>query len=311
MWALRSFAPLVLAAAGPAGAQVPAPDFDLTMPSLSTRAGTLSVILPADMRAGDTISGTVYVEPQGSGERERQRNRDELEGYVVEIDRTTVRRAGSALSFIVPSDGGALSLVILSPDGRRPLIRRRIDVAAPMSGPQGASRAMRVPSFGQQGHPLNISGPFDGNAENTRVSLGGTELAPLAESPRGVIVRVPEGPPGPMPLRVNEGQVTAESAFHRVVVSLSVPRTSLRRGERTTLSVRVEGLPPSLAPTETVPLTLTGSQTIAVDQGNMQTVMLRADQRGQASFEREVTARAPGPFRIRAVIASQTPALAN
>ena len=50
-----------------------------------TPSGQLKVNLPDDMRAGDTISGTVVPEPNGSTDEERKTNRGTLEGYVVEI----------------------------------------------------------------------------------------------------------------------------------------------------------------------------------------------------------------------------------
>jgi hypothetical protein len=48
--------------------------------------GHVIVNLPDDMRAGDTISGTVVTEPKGSTDQERSRNTAELNGYVVELN---------------------------------------------------------------------------------------------------------------------------------------------------------------------------------------------------------------------------------
>lgn len=48
-------------------------------------SGQLTVNLPDDMRAGDTISGTVVAEPKGQTPEARTKNQGELQGYVVSI----------------------------------------------------------------------------------------------------------------------------------------------------------------------------------------------------------------------------------
>lgn len=317
---MRYFAPAAaataltaMAIAGSTDAQVPAPDFciirdaigtgdgdaprDLANFEFETRAGRVSVHLPADMRAGDTISGTVVADPAGRSEEQCQRNLDTLNGYVVDIDGRPARRAGRAFAFTVPA-AGALSLSLLSADGRR-LGHSRVPVV--QAG--GGAPELRLPRLGQQGRPLQIPGPFDGNLDDTSVRVGGAPAVIIAESPRGVIVRMPEGSPGPVTLEVSEGSVERRAPINRIVVSLNAPRTALRRGERTTLSVRVDGLQ-GIVDTGPVALSLTGSRSIALDGGNVQTVTLQPDAAGSASFQRGVTARAPGSFQIRGTIVS-------
>ena len=48
--------------------------------------GQIKVHLPDDMRAGDTISGTVYAEPKGQTEEERAQNRAMFGDYKLEIE---------------------------------------------------------------------------------------------------------------------------------------------------------------------------------------------------------------------------------
>jgi hypothetical protein len=50
-----------------------------------TPSGQLTVNLPDDMRAGDTISGTVIADPKGQTQEERTKNKAELQAYVVAI----------------------------------------------------------------------------------------------------------------------------------------------------------------------------------------------------------------------------------
>src|SRR5258708_4303432 len=57
----------------------------LTIVTFPLNPGTITVNLPDDIRAGDTISGVVMPEPKGGTEDERNKNRDVLNGFVIEI----------------------------------------------------------------------------------------------------------------------------------------------------------------------------------------------------------------------------------
>lgn len=57
----------------------------LTVVTFTVNPGTIKVYLPDDMRAGDTISGTVIAEPNGQTEEERARNRDALAGFKIDL----------------------------------------------------------------------------------------------------------------------------------------------------------------------------------------------------------------------------------
>src|SRR5712691_960765 len=57
----------------------------LTVVTFTVDRGKIIVYLPDDMRAGDTISGTVLAEPKGSTPDEKAKNQTELQGYVVDL----------------------------------------------------------------------------------------------------------------------------------------------------------------------------------------------------------------------------------
>lgn len=57
----------------------------LTVVTFTVNPGTIKVYLPDDMRAGDTISGTVIAEPNGQTPEERAKNKAGLQDYVVAI----------------------------------------------------------------------------------------------------------------------------------------------------------------------------------------------------------------------------------
>jgi hypothetical protein len=57
----------------------------LNTTAFDTLVGTVTVNLPDDIAAGDTVSGTVISEPKGKTSDEQAKNQDELNGYVVEV----------------------------------------------------------------------------------------------------------------------------------------------------------------------------------------------------------------------------------
>ena len=61
----------------------------LSTTTFDTLEGTVTVNLPDDLAAGDTISGSVIAEPKGKTGDEQAKNQDELSGYVVEVANQT------------------------------------------------------------------------------------------------------------------------------------------------------------------------------------------------------------------------------
>jgi hypothetical protein len=59
---------------------------ELTVVTFTVNPGKIKVYLPDDMRAGDTISGTVVADPKGQTEEERAKNRNELKDLALEIN---------------------------------------------------------------------------------------------------------------------------------------------------------------------------------------------------------------------------------
>jgi hypothetical protein len=57
----------------------------LTVVTFNVNSGTIAVNLPDDMRAGDTISGTVICEPKGNTKEVREENRLELSRFEIKL----------------------------------------------------------------------------------------------------------------------------------------------------------------------------------------------------------------------------------
>ena len=344
-------------------------------------AAIVRVNLPNDIRAGDTISGTVIAEPKGNTKAERDSNQAEFKRLGIRLisslenkpedvalgDKSIIfkyslindRNSGNILSVgllvnfntiigqatipVLPSGAvvtpdpkitvpttpsGAVitpnpkitvpttkSGAVITPDPkvtepRQPntipdtvdldpkaagspiltespaLDERKITTSDPKSTP-----TFIFPQLGQNGRPMVITGPFDGNASNTTLDWtrvrslvtdfekntenvsGGFGL--IAESPRKAVFTAPTNVTGPLEITLKEAGKETKGTYHNVGVNLSAPKTSLVKGEQTTLTVEVNGLQGLKAP---VPLTLTYAGVITMEGGPYQPLVIQPSQ---------------------------------
>jgi hypothetical protein len=156
-----------------------------------------------------------------------------------------------------------------------------------------------MPALGQTGRPIVITGPFDGNSDNTKCTVGGTSCRIFAESPRKVVIQIPAEPVGPMTISIGEDKTTS-APFRNIGINLSASKTNLLKGEQTTLGIEVTGLT-GITSAVTVQLVTTGA--VNMDGGNTQTLQISPGQvgpDGKASLARTITGVQPGPFSVMA-----------
>lgn len=274
---------------------------DLRTAVFDTPEGRISVHLPDDARPGDTISGTVSMEPAGRDERERSRNRGRLQGYVVEVaDERTSPGEPPWTAELPPGADGGIGVALVS--GRRERERARVELPPPPAEPARTSSGMELPELGQTGRAVAVHGPFDGSLGSSRLTIGGTEVEPLAESPRKAVFRSPVDVVGPVEIRLEEGGRTASGTYRNVAIDLSAPRLDLQRGEQTTLTVRLTGLEGLDRP---VAFRVVNSSpaVVRLEGGDEQTVTVapeRVDAGGSYVWQRPLIGIAPGAFDLQA-----------
>ena len=272
-------------------------------------AGGIIVNLPDDIRAGDTISGTVVSEPRGSTGEERSTNRDVLNGYVVEVaGQSFPVNKGSVGPFVVrwlemparpgmpPGQNSFFDVFVAIDPNNSAAVRARIPLlpsGAAVTPDPKTTPSVVIPPLGQTGRPVVITGPFDGNSSNTTLKgsalrttvqdfekntenvSGGFGL--IAESPRKAVFQSPANVVGPMKIILTEGSKQTTESYRNVGVNLTAPKTSLLKGEQTQLRVEVNGLEGIKAP---VPLTLESQGVITVEGGVYQPLVIQPSQVG-------------------------------
>lgn len=256
-------------------------------------AGKVMVRLPDDIRAGDTISGTVVAEAMASST---------LEGMVIEIDGKRSLVSGKSIKFIVPLLAAGGEIPFLIKDGKGKVLGK---TTVPFAGSgQGMAPAsdFDLPRLGQTGRPVTINGPFDGDAANTSCRLGDQPIEIIAESPRHAIFMSPPDPVGQTALSMTENGNSRNGPYRNIRVSLAAPKTRLLRGEKTTLSVQVSGLEGIQS---NVPLQLVTTGSANMSGGNMQTLEIRPmDLTSAGNFIRtfDLTGAQTGGFTVTGTI---------
>ena len=318
--------------------------------SFNTDSGRVIVNLPDDMRAGDTISGTVKADPKGQTPEERTKNMAVLTGCVIEIEppkkpdgtsnpkvTAQVTAALSPFTFTLPPSGppappltsvssgssGGLGITLTNTSGSFStgstqtvpieIVSLSLQSVAPLT-------VFQLPTIGQQGRPVEISGPFQVNGgttlmygppgasvqdfeKNTENLSGGFGLInPIAQSPRKCVFEAPPNVTGPIELYLKEGNIQTKGEYRNVGVNLTAPKTSLLKGESTDLHVEVTGLQ---GLTQPVPLTLESHGVITMVGGMYQQLTIQPSQvgaDGRYSTTRGVTGVQAGVWGTTATV---------
>jgi len=244
----------------------------LTTAVFNLQQGKIKIYLPDDIRPGETISGTVATEPAGESEKEKIRNKESLEKYTVHL-LDAVSGKEELFRFFRFSTKSSSPSITLS------LNNKTVSTAViPMNNITGNPGRLSLPAHILTAAPARITGPFDGDAANTRCRIDGVAMEILAESPRQCIIKIPDAASGPHIVAVFENNKTTEKTVSAVNIDVNAGKLNLQKGEKTYVDVTITGLQnlPSDAiltcvNTTTAVVTMTGgeSQLITIAPANV------------------------------------------
>jgi len=272
----------------------------------TTPQGKIKVLLPDDIAAGDTISGTVITEPTGTGSI-LQKNSDVLQGMVISLDGSKPQKDKDHEKWTILESLSTQVKVQLKDGAGKTISTCDVPLNYGVTGKSPAP--FTIDPIIQSGKPIQMNGPFDGNAANTGVELGsGGTAAVIAESPRSCVAVTAPQSNGPLNVTVNENGQTTEHKTHVISVQLSAGKTTLMRGESTELKVTVSGLGGLSGNEYPIPLEIT-NQTPSVIRmvdanGNYisREIEYSKVKNGQFQFNTKVVANLNGTFQIKAVL---------
>src|ERR1041385_115625 len=153
--------------------------------------GQVEINLPADIGAGEAISGSFRFIPV-------ERDGDvfsvpDLKKATIEVlGRKTALNEKSAQWF-VPADATSFTIILRDSFGRQ-IGRASIPVLSSLPRPRhdaDAKPVFHLPRIAQSGKAVQVFGPFDGNSSNTLARVGNSLVEILAESPRQTVLLIP------------------------------------------------------------------------------------------------------------------------
>lgn len=295
----------------------------LSYVGFETGEGRVTAVMPSRVHAGDVISGTVLADPRGKNERQRSGNAKVLSGYVIEMENAPSPAKKGRFTWKIPVSvaGGVVGLLLK--DSRGVVVARSPFTVDPSprtslfsllsSGRTGELlpdefRVIRkrtgydiaLPGYLRAGQTEMITGLFDGDSQNSAITLGDAELGVLAESPEGIFFTTPDSLSGRSTLGVTEQDNTYSKEVNIVELQLAADRLTLTRGQTTLVSMEVSGLDGLESPLSLTISNLT-PEIITMGGGNEQRKLIDPREAGPDGIfreTREVTATQSGAFSV-------------
>ncbi|MBI5857445.1 MAG: hypothetical protein HZB42_07320 [Sphingobacteriales bacterium] len=271
----------------------------LTTAVFPTQHGNVKVYLPDDIRAGDMISGTVIAEPNGNNSRQIDKSLVELKKYTIRFnnEKFPVGNEDGRFSFIAHTDRQFLQAIEMRHvSGQNifslpvPSIPAAKKDSVPKGGSGGADPRDYViwqnsanegqnevnrcitPTHALTAAPMQIMGPFDGNASNTQCSLNNQPVQVLAESPGQCQVQYPANGQGVQTMQINEnGQQLCSKQISGVDMVVTTGDLDLRKGQNTFIDVKLLHLE-RLPDKATLTITNTTPNVVTMTNGNVQVI---------------------------------------
>ena len=220
----------------------------LTVAIFPTQYGNVKVYLPDDIRPGDIISGTIIAEPVGKNIKQLEQNLSDLVQYSVMIDGNKFPVTSNSLGFkwLVDQDRQLSCPIDLLNVSGFTAFELTYQFKQSVTDHAFQNSGCGIPSHVIIGAPMRITGPFDGDASNTKCTMGDKSLEILAESPRQICSPVSidlADPGGNRAVYVAEnGKAVCSNTVSLVNMNVSAGKLSLRKGERTHIDVSITGL---------------------------------------------------------------------
>lgn len=231
------------------------------------REGKLIVYLPDDIRPGDVISGTVVAEPGGRNEKEKSRNLESLQKYKLKIADNIILLSGLPRQSIKTGQIPLRTNFIILEEKYAAIFTKTIILNSSIADPGPLSTQTHALTEA----PFRITGPFDGDASNTKCSIDRIPIEILAESPRQTVCNMPQTTSGSHTLTIVENGQTTKKDISTVNLDLSTGKLNLLKGEKTFVDVSISGLQ-NLPSDATLTVTNTTTGTVTMVGGETQVI---------------------------------------
>ena len=274
-----------------------------------TPNGAVKMHLPDTPYAGDVISGTVIAEPAGKNEKQIKKNRNVLNGYVIEIEEkeTPVSKEKEKWELPETIENGILRIVLKDLE-KNILETTEIPVTQEprkVSIPEALKNVdFKIPQYIRAGVPERIIGVYDGDFSTSAIHINDAPVEILAESPDGIYFETPKDITGPAEVKLTEGDFTMEDQTNVLDMELSSGKLTLNKGEQTQVHITVTGLE-GLETAVPIELTNHTPENITMEGGNEQEIIIEPEdvpEDGTYEKDIDVTAVGTGGFSVEVEI---------
>lgn len=225
-------------------------------PSAGPNVKEVGLVLPAQMRAGERVSGSVVEDPGAYEDMPElvvtrfaipfpaSGAAANLSGWRVEIPGEQPQAADGPITLSAPR-GATLSVLFRQADGVGAPLAKTMTLPATgrNRGSKGkGSASFMAPAVCLKGQLCTVSGPFSGDSSKTFAAFEARPAKVLAETPETAYLAIPDATePGSRPLAIAEGDKAI--AFPMVVAAFTIrpPRRDLPKGEVLLMYPTVEG----------------------------------------------------------------------
>jgi len=202
--------------------------------------GRYTISLPDDIRPGDMISGSIKSFPDGKKDKEIEKNKESLSSNNIRIGDHVFPVSSPLVNFTLSQK--ELDNLLISITNKEGKILSSPTLTSSFNGQSVISSNFSIPTHCLVGSPLRITGPFDGNSDNTKCTIGGKPAEIIAESPRQCIVEFPADVKGPTTITIEENGVSIKENIGGVDMNITAGRMNLKRGESTYIDIAITGL---------------------------------------------------------------------
>lgn len=176
--------------------------------------GILTIYLPSDLTVAENASGTMYLRSIGA-----QSNISQVKSkYNLVVESQAVDINGNKFMVQIPINlpTGVLSVTLQDKEGKvlnRAFFPVRLTKRSKLPLTSGGVGNFRTPVTSRAGMPSIVNGPFDGNFNNSFISISGQPVDLLSESTRQLVFMIPDGVQGPKVLSLREGATEFKTPF--------------------------------------------------------------------------------------------------
>jgi hypothetical protein len=224
-------------------------------PPITTVMKEVGVVLPAALRPGERVSGSVVEDPEKyEGIEDLKLVRMELPfesqgaaatlgGWIFEVAGESPQRADGPVAFTVPRGASEFSVTLRQVGNPAHSVSRPVSVAeaSPVEKPQ-SSRAFETSPLCLKGDFCRVRGRFSGDSAKTLIAFGSRPARIVAETEDAAYIGVPElQPTGMTHLIVAEGSLVAALPVVVGELSFSPGSRDLHEGQTLLIHLTLSG----------------------------------------------------------------------